>query len=573
MHYPDDVSDITDPRGDLQWGTIPVLVEDAAARFGELDAVVDHHGPGGTTTRLTFDQLAEQVAAATRSIVANGIDRGDRVAIWAPNCAEWIVAALGAVGAGALLVPLNTRFKGAEAAYILRESGARMLFTVEGFLGTDYPRLLDEAVAAGEKVPELERVVVLRTADGAVPRPRTAQGDPVVDWPVFLHEGGLCSADVAAGRTASITAGDLSDLVFTSGTTGHPKGAMTTHGQTLRTFATWSEVVGLRQGDRYLIVNPFFHTFGYKAGILACLMTGATMVPEPVFDVDVVLARIEEERISVLPGPPTIFQSILDHPDRKRFDLSSLRLVVTGAAVVPVELVEQLWSDLGVETVLTAYGLTEASGTVTMCRRGDSAQVIAGTSGRAIPDVQVRIVDERGDEVATGEPGEIIVRGYNVMRGYFNDPEATDAAVDSDGWLRTGDIGLMDAAGNVTITDRLKDMYVSGGFNVYPAEIEAVLRLHPSVGQVAVIGAPDRRMGEVGLALVVPAAVGAPTGADGAGTGAAAPELEESLIAWARERLANYKVPRAVVTVESLPVNASGKVLKRELRQRYAAPL
>ena len=384
MHYPDDVSDVTDPRGDLQWGTIPGLVEDAAARFGETEALVDAHGPGGTTTRLTFDQLAEQVAAATRAVVANGIERGDRVGIWAPNCAEWVIAALGAVGAGAVLVPLNTRFKGAEAAYILRQSGARLLFTVEGFLGTDYPRMLDEAVAAGERVPDLERVVVLRS-DEAVPRPPTAKGDPVVAWDVFLQEGDACSADVAAGRTASITGGDLSDLVFTSGTTGNPKGAMTTHGQTLRTFATWSEVVGLRAGDRYLIVNPFFHTFGYKAGILACLMAGATMVPEPVFEVSGVVARIGEERISVLPGPPTIFQSILDHPDRKAFELDSLRLVVTGAALVPVELVRGLWSELGIETVLTAYGLTEACGTVTMCRRGDSAEVIAGTSGAPSP--------------------------------------------------------------------------------------------------------------------------------------------------------------------------------------------
>ncbi len=557
MHYPDDVSDITDPRGDLQWGTIPGLVEDAAARFGESEALVDVHGPYGTVTRLTFDQLAEQVAAATRAIVANGIDRGDRVAIWAPNCAEWVVAALGAVGAGALLVPLNTRFKGTEAAYVLRQSGARLLFTVEGFLGTDYPRMLDEAVASGEPAPDLERVVVLRTDDTS-PRPPTSKGDPVVEWEVFLQEGGSCSADVAAGRTASITPGDLSDLVFTSGTTGRPKGAMTTHGQTLRTFATWSEVVGLRRGDRYLIVNPFFHTFGYKAGILACLMTGATMVPEPVFDVDGVVARIGQQRISVLPGPPTIFQSILDHPDRASFELDTLRLVVTGAAVVPVELVRGLWNELGIETVLTAYGLTEATGTVTMCRRGDSAEVIAGSSGRAIPDVEVRIIDTEGAEVARGEAGEVVVRGYNVMRGYFNDPEATDEAVDRDGWLHTGDIGVMDESGNVAITDRLKDMYVSGGFNVYPAEVEAVLRSHPSVAQVAVIGVPDRRMGEVGVALVVPVPGTEPAG------------LEEALAAWARERLANYKVPRAVQLVDGFPVNASGKVLKRELRQQHA---
>jgi len=557
MHYPDGVSDVTDPRGDLEWGTLPGLVQDAAARFGESEAVVDRNGPGGTTTRWSFDQLADEVATATRAVVANGIEPGDRVAIWAPNCAEWIVAALGAVGAGAVLVPLNTRYKGSEAAYILRASGARMLFTVQGFLGTDYPGLLDEAAAAGESVPDLERVVVLRTDavdDGVV---ATTAGARAVGWADFLAEAERCEAEVAAGRTASISPEDLSDLVFTSGTTGHPKGAMTTHGQSLRTFATWSEVVGLRAGDRYLIVNPFFHTFGYKAGILACLMAGATMVPEPVFDVDVVLQRVSDERISVLPGPPTIFQSILDHPKRDAYDLATLRLVVTGAAVVPVELVEALWSDLGIETVLTAYGLTEATGTVTMCRRGDSAAVISATSGRAIPDVEVRVVDAEGDPVASGGAGEILVRGYNVMSGYFGDPDATAAAIDAAGWLHTGDVGFLDGGGNLTITDRLKDMYVSGGFNVYPAEVEAVLRRHPGVGQVAVIGVPDHRMGEVGLAVVVPTA-----GADPSALGDELPDL-------AREQLANFKVPRRVEVVDGLPTNASGKVLKRELRARF----
>ena len=557
------MSDVTDPRGDLQWGSIPGLVEDAAARFGDVEAIVDAAGPGGQVTRLTFDELAERVAAASRCLVANGIERGDRVAIWAPNCAEWVEAALGAVGAGALLVPLNTRYRGTEAAYILRASGARLLFTVQGFLGTDYPQLLERAVADGEPLPELERVVVLRSdraAGGEAGSGRSRTGDQVVDWDVFLREASVCSADVAAGRTASITSGDMSDLIFTSGTTGHPKGAMSTHGQSLRTFATWTEVVGLTKGDRYLVVNPFFHTFGYKAGILACLMAGATILPEPVFDVERVMGRIVHDGITVLPGPPTIFQAILDHPDRSSFDLSSLRLVVTGAAVVPVELVERLRDELGVETVLTAYGLTEATGTVTMCRRGDPAEVVASTSGRAIPDVEVRIIDAAGAEVAVGEPGEIVVRGYNVMRGYFNDADATDEAIDGRGWLHTGDVGVMDAAGNVTVTDRLKDMYVTGGFNVYPAEVEAVLRTHPGVGQVAVIGVPESRMGEVGMAVVVLA------------PGAEQQRLEGGLIAWASERLANFKVPRSVQVVDELPTNASGKVLKRELRNQFATP-
>ncbi|MGA8724186.1 MAG: FadD3 family acyl-CoA ligase [Acidimicrobiales bacterium] len=549
------MSDVIDPRGDLQWVTIPALVADAAARFGTSEAVVDRNGPDGSAIRVTFDQLAEDVAAASRAVVASGVERGDRIGIWAPNCFEWMVAALGAVGAGAVLVPLNTRFKGDEAAFVLGASRARLLFTVEGFLGTDYPTMLADAGGRRE-LPDLERVVVLRSEGDRNRRPSAEL--PTEPWADFLGREQEVGADVAAGRAASLDAGDLSDLIFTSGTTGRPKGAMTTHGQSVRTFATWSEVVGLRAGDRYLIVNPFFHTFGYKAGILACLMTGATMVPEPVFDVDLLLARIAEERVSVLPGPPTVFQSILDHPERERFDLSTLRLVVTGAAAVPVELVERLWSELGIETVLTAYGLTEATGTATMCRRGDSAEVIARTSGRAIPDVEVKVVDAEGEECPKGETGEIVVRGYNVMQGYFDDPEATEATIDEEGWLHTGDLGTMDEAGNVAITDRLKDMYVSGGFNVYPAEIEAVLRQHPAVGEVAVVGVADHRMGEVGLAVVVPTAGGRTS-------------LDDELIAWVRERLANYKVPRGVETVDALPVNASGKVLKRELRERFAA--
>ncbi|HVB94356.1 MAG TPA: FadD3 family acyl-CoA ligase, partial [Acidimicrobiales bacterium] len=527
---------LIDPRGDLQWETIPGLVEDAAARFGETEALVDVHGPKGTTIRLTFDQLAEDVAAASRALIANGIERGDRVAIWAPNSAAWVVAALGVVGAGAVLVPLNTRFKGNEAAYILQSSGARILFTVRGFLGIDYPALLAAAVADGDALPDLERVVLLSGGhDPASTRPR--QGDPVIPWSDFVQEGTIIGEDVAAGRTASISSGDPCDLIYTSGTTGRPKGVMITHGQTLRSFATWAEVTGLDKGDRYLIVNPFFHTFGYKAGVLTCLMRGATIVAEPVFDVEAVHTRIVEEHISVLPGPPTIYQSILAHPDATGGGLSSLRLAVLGASVIPVELVQRMQSELGIETVLTAYGLTEATGVVTMCRRGDSVETIAGTSGRAIPDVEVQVVDADGQEVPRGDTGEILVRGYTLMTGYWHAPAGTEEVIDADGWLHTGDLGTMDDQGNISITDRLKDMYVTGGFNAYPAEIEAVLRDHPSVDQVAVIGVPDERLGEVGCAYVVVA------------PGASDDDMAAGLAEWSRDRLANYKVPRVVKVV------------------------
>jgi acyl-CoA synthetase (AMP-forming)/AMP-acid ligase II len=552
----------TDPRGDLTWGTVPGLVAFAAERFAEREAVVDG------AERITFAELADRAIEVTRALMAAGIEPGERVAIWAPNMAGWVVAALGTLGSGAVLVPLNTRFKGEEAAYVLRRSGARLLFTVRGFLGNDYPAMLE-----GQEVPALERIVLLRddVADGEASEPTDTDEVPIFAWDEFLGavDGVVEGADGVVGvpvlehdarnRWQAVRPSDLSDLIFTSGTTGKPKGVMTTHAQTLRTFAIWSQIVGLAEGDRYLIVNPFFHTFGYKAGIVACLMRGATIVPLPVFDVEQVLATVAAERITVLPGPPTLYQSILDHPRRAEFDLSTLRLAVTGAAVVPVEMILRMRAELTFGSVLTAYGLTESTGVVTMCRPGDAPEVIAETSGRAIPGVEVRTVDDAGGDVATGEPGEVVVRGFTVTQGYLDDPEATADAVDADGWLHTGDIGVLDEAGNLRITDRKKDMFIAGGFNAYPAEIEGVLLRHEWVGQVAVVGVPDERLGEVGHAFVV------------ARPGADTEALPGALVAWARQHMANYKVPRRVEVVEVLPTNASGKVLKTELRAWVAA--
>ena len=540
-----------DPRADRIWGTVPRLVEAAALRHGDTEALVDGE------VRLTYAQLAQEVDRYARGFVAAGVGAGDRAAMWAPNCAEWMLAALGLLRAGAVLVPLNTRFKGGEAAYIIRNAGASTLVTVRGFLGADYPAMLE-----GQDTGDLARIVLLRDDGETAPAP-TQRGDAPVSLTglvAFLAAGEEVDPATVAARAAAVAPDDLSDLIFTSGTTGHPKGAAATHAQSLRTFGTWSSIVGLTAGDRYLVVNPFFHTFGYKAGILACLMAGATVVPEPVFDPAAVMARIGTERISVLPGPPTLYQTLLADPKRLEHDLSSLRLGVTGAAVVPVELVQAMRDELGFDTVLTAYGLTESCGTVTMCRRGDPPEIVATTSGRAIPGLEVRAV-AGGADVAPGEPGEIVVRGYTIMPGYWGDDAATAEAIDADGWLHTGDIGVLSAAGNVTITDRVKDMFVVGGFNAYPAELEAILRGYEAVAQVAVVGVPDERMGEVGCAYVVPTA---------AAEADDPRRIGRAILSWSRGVMANYKVPRSVVLVDALPVNASGKVLKRELRQRHA---
>ncbi|MEV4947629.1 FadD3 family acyl-CoA ligase [Streptomyces sp. NPDC053755] len=514
-------------RGDLEWGTIPRLVRSAAERYGPAEAVVEGR------TRVSYEELGDRVDRAAAACMAAGVLPGDRVAVWAPNTLDWIVSALGAVTAGAVLVPLNTRFKGTEAAYVLARSRAKLLFVTGTFLGTSYVASLRRAEA---ELPDLEQVVVLGDA----------APDDYLTWKSFLALGdGIPSSDVRR-RADAVGPCAASDIVYTSGTTGAPKGAVITHAQTLRCYGVWADLAGLRTGDRYLIVNPFFHTFGYKAGIIACLTRGAVMIPQPVFNVDTVLANIASERVSVLPGPPTLHQSLLDHPSRSSYDLSTLRLVVTGAAVVPLRLVERLRGELGVGTVLTAYGLSEASGIVTMCRRGDPADVIATTSGRPIPDTEVRL----------SESGEILVRGHHVMRGYFEDEEETARAVDAEGWLHTGDVGVLDEAGNLRVTDRVKDMFIVGGFNAYPAEIEQLLGLHPDIADVAVIGVPDHRLGEVGKAFAVRRAGARVTGDD--------------LIAWARREMANYKVPREVEFVPELPRNASGKVVKGALRARVA---
>ena len=329
---------------------------------------------------------------------------------------------------------------------------------------------------------------------------------------------------------------------------------MLSHGASVRTYRAWSEAVGLRAGDRYLTVYPFFHTAGLKSAVLACVLTGATLVPQGVFDPVTVMRTVAEEAITVLPGPPTVFQALLDHPERPSFDLSGLRLSITGAAVVPVSVVERMRSELEIDDVVTGYGLTETTGTVSMCSHTDPPEVVARTVGRPLDGVEVRIVGRDGTVLPDGDPGEVTVRGFNVMQGYFADPEATAATIDADGWLSTGDVGLIDEGGNLRITDRIKDMFIVGGFNAYPAEIEAQLLRHPDVGQVAVVGRPDERLGEVGAAFVVPAS-GHQVDPD-------------ALIAWSREHLANFKVPRSVHLVDALPLNPTGKVMKFVLRDQ-----
>jgi acyl-CoA synthetase (AMP-forming)/AMP-acid ligase II len=477
------------------WETIPEMVLSAADRFGDAEAIVD--GP----LRYSFRDVVDRIRCAAGAFADLGIEKGDRVALWAPNSAEWIIAAFGLLTAGGVLVPVNTRFKPDEAGDIITRSAAKAVLVHTGFLGQDF----------------------------------TAPTDvPVIDLKSdFLSSGSPFE------RTLSGT--DVSDIIFTSGTTGRPKGAMMNHRQTLRMYEEWATLADLRQGDRYLMINPYFHTFGLKAGLITSFLRGATMLPLAVFDVDTVVDLIERERISMLPGPPTLYHALLTVRDKAK--LSSLRAGVTGAADIPVELVRRIHDELPFRTLMTGYGLTEA-GNVTLSRPGDSFEDVATTAGLPCVDVEVRIADD----------GEVLVRGYGVMQGYLDDPVATENAIDHDGWLRTGDLGNFDNAGRLRIDGRKKDMFIVGGFNAYPAEIEGFMLEHPAVAQVAVIGVPDERLGQVGKAFVV-------SHHHAAGT-----VSEADLMSWCRERMAGFKAPRYVEFLGELPLNATGKVMKDQLR-------
>ena len=501
--------------------TVPGLLRRAATEFGDTTAYVMD---GRTLTFAALHDLVRRTAAVYRH---HGVQPGARVVLWAPNSIDWVVAGLAATYAGGVLVPANSRYTAHEVADIVNRTDATTVVVADGFLGRT-------------QIADLREV---------------SPEAPVID---LADIGALAAqaeeADLAAVETAAdaVTPDDVADILFSSGTTGRPKGVLSAHRQSVAAGASWAAVGEVSGSDRYLVISPFFHSYGYKIGILVGLIHGCAIHPMAVFDADAALALIESERITMVPGAPAIFLGLLESPAFVDTDTSSLRFANTGAANVPVTLVERLQSELDFDLVITAFGMTECV-VATMCRRGDSDETIATTCGRAIDGMETAIADpESGRHLPPGEEGELLLRGSQVMLGYLDDPAATAEAIDSDGWLHTGDVGVLDENGYLRITDRLKDMYISGGFNVYPAEVEQALTRLDGVVDVAVIGIADERLGEVGKAFVVRRDEGGPD--------------EESVVAFAKERLANFKVPREVVFVDTLPRNLSGKVLKNELR-------
>lgn len=503
-------------------------------------ATCEKHGNAPALFRgdqtLTYSGLLDRVLRAAAVFRRRGVRQGDRVAIWMPNSPAWVEAALGAAFAGAALVPINTRLKPREAEYILARSGASLAVAAGDFLGTDYAGQIGDL-----ETPEL-RAVIQASVEGT--------GGA---WNQELAATSPEEASQSLDLAGTIRPDDMAEVIFTSGTTGFPKGAMLNHGQIVRAYRFYGERAGIGPEDRYLIIAPMFHSFGFKAGVITSFIHGAAIKPVAVFDAAETLATIEEDGITVMGGPPTIFTSLLDLNESARRDIGSLRSIVLGGSMISPALVRTLREDTGVDIVLSAYGLTETTALVTMARASDGVDRIATTSGQVVEGMEMRCADANGREVPRGAPGEIQARGEYIMAGYFDDPERTAESFTEDGWFRTGDIGIIDKDGYLAITDRMKDMFIVGGFNCYPAEIEAIMAGYPGLQEVAVIGVPDARLGEVAKACVVPADRSAFD--------------EQDFLAWCRDNMANFKVPRVVDVIDALPRNAMGKIQKFRLRE------
>ncbi|MFF0816690.1 AMP-binding protein [Rhodococcus sp. NPDC003318] len=516
--------------------TVWSILSESARTHTDREAVVD------TSERLTYRQLAAAAHRAGRAMIAAGIEHGDRIALWAPNSVRWTVVVLGAHSIGAVVVPINTRARGHEAAEILRRTRVRQLFLDNGFLDTDYTGLLRAAAgppaadAPFRDLPDLRGVVDLHR-------------DPDAGWDGFVASGDDPRAlDLRRlDRHRAAAAGDVAYVMSTSGSTGTPKGVVLRHGQLVRVYRDLGERLGIDGSDRLLGVNPLSHSFGLNAGLLAALAVGGCYVAVDVFDAAAVRGLVEAERITVVSGPPTLFTDLIGDGTAPPFDPAP-RLAVTGAATVTAELLDRIRMFLGIGSVATGYGLTEAAGTVTAQRPHPGGP--DGLAAPALPGIEMRTVDGSGRDVGPGRAGEVLVRGFNVMSGYLDDADATARVLDADGWLHTGDIGVLDDDGALRVVDRIGEMFVVGGFNVYPAEIESVLAAHPAVGEVAVLGVPDERLGRRPVAYVVPIAP-----VDGC-----------TLRDHCRELLSGYKVPTAVILLDEMPRTPSGKASRPALR-------
>jgi fatty-acyl-CoA synthase len=518
--------------------TIGENLEETTERVPDNDALVSRH----QSLRYTYAELNEAVDRVARGLLARGAVAGERIGIWSPNCAEWVLVQYATAKIGAILVNINPAYRTNELEYALNQAGCRLLIAAESFKTSDYRAMVDE-VRPG--LGSLESTIFLGTQD----------------WDALLGDADGVSADALRDRSASLDADDPINIQYTSGTTGFPKGATLTHHNILNNGFFVGELCNYTERDRVCIPVPFYHCFGMVLGNLGCTTHGSTMVvPEAAFEPGSVLETVQAERCTSLYGVPTMFIAELAHPDFRSFDLSSLRTGVMAGSPCPVEVMKQVISEMHMDEVTICYGMTETAPVSTQTRADDTIDRRVGTVGRVHPHVEVKIVDpENGRTVACGVPGELCTRGYSVMRGYWNDPERTAEAIDDGGWMHTGDLATLDDEGYVNIVGRIKDMIIRGGENIYPREIEEFLYTHPDVSDVQVIGVPDAKYGEELMAWVK--------------LREGATSDEDGIKDFCRGKIAHYKVPRYVKFVEDFPMTVTGKVQKFKMRETAIAEL
>jgi len=510
-------------------------MRDAAARWPDRPALVS--GEGGFVTFGALNALSIRFACA---LFADGMSHGERIGIWANNSAEWVAAAVGAQRVGGVIVPLNTRLRGGEVADVARRAGLTRLIAMGDFLGQSYPAMLRDHDLGG-----VRRVIV--TGFHAAPLVGIEES-----WSAFLMQGEGVSPEALAAREALVRPDTIADIMFTSGTTGAPKGAVFDHRRSIGGARAWRDITGMTEHDHYCCFGPFSHNASYKAGWVCSLLTGAALYWPEAYDSRSVLDLIARRGVTVMPAPPTIWQQVLDDPHRADWNISSLRFLSTGATVVPIELIRRLATETSIANITTGYGMTECCGSATHTRPGDLVERVSHTVGAAIPGTEIRIAGPDGRSLEIGETGEVMIRDDKLLIEYLDNPEETRRVFDQDGWLHTGDVGRLDSAGYLKISDRLKDMFIVGGFNVYPAEIERQMSVLSGLSQCAMIGVPDARLGEVGHVFVVRAPGSTLTA--------------EEVLRWSKTNLAGYKVPRGVTFVDALPLNTTGKVMKPSLR-------
>jgi fatty-acyl-CoA synthase len=523
--------------GDLLEQTIGENLVRTVERFADRDAlVVRHQG-----IRLTYAQFDAEVDRVARALMAAGLDAGDRVGIWAPNCAEWVLVQYATAKAGIVLVSVNPAYRTSELEYALRQSGCRMLIAARAFKTSDYAAM---AAEVAPRLPALERVVLL---DGP-------------EWEDLLAGAEQVAPEALRARMASLACTDPINIQYTSGTTGFPKGATLSHRNILNNGFRVGEGCRYDERDRVCVPVPFYHCFGMVMGNLACTAHGAAIVvPGPAFDPRAVLETVQAERCTSLYGVPTMFVGILADPELERFELGSLRTGIMAGAPCPIEVMRQAIARLHMTDVTICYGMTETSPVSTQTGPDDPLEKRVSTVGQVHPHVEVKVVDPDGTVVARGERGELLTRGYSVMLGYWEDPERTAAAIDGDGWMHTGDLATIDDEGYVDIVGRSKDMVIRGGENVYPREIEEFLHGHPDIADVAVLGVPDVKFGEELMAWIKPRP--------------GAQLSEDDVRAHCQGRIAHFKIPRYLKFTDEFPMTVTGKVQKFKMREVAIAEL